>query len=251
MKKTKNLFYAYSGKEKAKMWAMALFMAICLGVFATAVFNIATTQMQYGSAQQEYAALQSRYKPQNVGQSVPGQSTLQAPPTKSLGEINPDYAGWIEIPGTKLDYPFVQAKDNEKYLSTTFEGQKNLSGAVFMDAACQANLSSYHTILYAHNIKNGSMFGILPNYLDDAYLAKHPNITLTDKAGNRQNYRIFAARKVGMYDDAYRLSFADANDFSAFALGLGAPFGQGKMLTLSTCTNVAQQERILVHAMLG
>jgi len=53
-------------------------------------------------------------------------------------EINPDYVGWLKIDGTNIDFPIVRGNDNEKYLTTTFKGEENILGAVFMDYRCVA-----------------------------------------------------------------------------------------------------------------
>ena len=77
----------------------------------------------------------------------------------SLRQTNPDITGWLDIPGTSISYPVVQAQDNAFYLSHGVGRQKSGSGAVFMDYRNEAGLSDDNTILYGHNMHSGSMFG--------------------------------------------------------------------------------------------
>ena len=52
---------------------------------------------------------------------------------ESLRAVNPDIVAWIEIPGTDISYPVVQADDNETYLKRDFEGNKSAAGTIFLD----------------------------------------------------------------------------------------------------------------------
>ena len=71
---------------------------------------------------------------------------------------NPDVVAWIQIPGTQINYPVVQGKDNDYYLHRDLNGQKSTAGTIFLDYADQADFSSLHNVLYGHHMKNGSMF---------------------------------------------------------------------------------------------
>ena len=79
----------------------------------------------------------------------------------ALRRTNPDVLGWISIPGTQLDYPVLQSEDNQYYLTRTWEKQRNSAGSVFLECQLSGDFSEFNTILYGHNMKNGSMFGSL------------------------------------------------------------------------------------------
>ena len=73
---------------------------------------------------------------------------------ESLRAVNPDIVAWIEIPGTDISYPVVQADDNETYLKRDFEGNKSAAGTIFLDCDSSSDLMGLHSILYGHHMKN-------------------------------------------------------------------------------------------------
>jgi sortase B len=98
----------------------------------------------------------------------------------------PDALGWLTVPGTKIDYPFVQSKDNDYYLRRDLNGDYALAGTLFMDYRCEKDFTSQNTIIYGHHMKNGSMFGTLKAFNDKAFFGENrygtiylPNETLT------------------------------------------------------------------------
>lgn len=89
---------------------------------------------------------------------------------ESLLAVNPDIVGWIFAEGVDISYPVLQGSDNEYYLKHTLEGDYNFAGSIFMDYQNEPDLSDCNTIIYGHNMKNGSMFGSLKKYSnEDAY----------------------------------------------------------------------------------
>ena len=65
----------------------------------------------------------------------------------ALKKINPDVVSWITIPGTNIDYPLLQGKDNNQYLHKDMEGRDSAAGAIFLDhgdKAPQYHLRSSH-----------------------------------------------------------------------------------------------------------
>ena len=85
----------------------------------------------------------------------------------SLSAINKSVVAWLYVGGAQINYPVVQTTDNEFYLHHTFEMKKNSSGCVFMDYEVDPNLTSWNTFIYGHNMKNGTMFGHLKNYINN------------------------------------------------------------------------------------
>ena len=85
----------------------------------------------------------------------------------------PDAVGWIIVPGTNIDYPFVQSKDNDYYLRRDLDGKYALASTLFMDYRCEKDFTSASTIIYGHHMKNGSMFGMLKRFADKAFFDKN------------------------------------------------------------------------------
>lgn len=93
-----------------------------------------------------------------------------------LKKINPDVVGWITIPGTKIDYPIVYTDNNDKYLHTSFEGEESVAGTVYVDFESEPDFSGQHTLIYGHNMKNGTMFKDIVKYKDEEYFKEHQDI---------------------------------------------------------------------------
>jgi len=163
-------------------------------------------------------------------------------------DINPDYVGWISIPGINISFPVVRGADNEKYMDITFSGAKNSSGSIYMDYRCKKNFSSPVTIIYGHSMNDGSMFAPIRKYQDFNYIVQYPIINITTEKDEILSYRIFDAKRVGAYDKVFALDIQKAVEPGYFT---GAPEDAGKFLVLSTCIGFKQNdERMLVYAAL-
>ena len=114
---------------------------------------------------------------------------------QKLKEQNTDYIGWIYVPQTKISYPVVKSTDNNDYLHKSFKKRYSFSGTVFMDCRNNGNANSVHSVLYGHNMKNGTMFAGLKKFTSKKYLEKHPVFWFIDKNGNKMLFRIFSVEK--------------------------------------------------------
>jgi len=161
--------------------------------------------------------------------------------------INPDYVCWIRIDGTGIDYPVVRGSDNEKYIHTSFEGEENIAGAIFMDYR-NVGEPIPHIIIYGHNLQRGGMFSELRSLLNPEFREENNIITLIIN-GNEVEFEIFAARLTDIHDPAYTLDFSHQRYFARFADNIDAPLHATQVLTLSTCArrDGGGDARILVH----
>jgi len=173
---------------------------------------------------------------------------------EEMRQINSDYICWIRVEGTSIDYPVVRGTDNEKYLKTSFSGDYNIAGTVFMDYRNIGNLFSNsiseslpHIILYGHNLQQGGMFTELRRFLGEQFLKENNIITL--RVNDREiKYEIFTARLTDVDDPAYYLDFSTTRHFSRFADKINAPLAATQILTLSTCVRSGSDDaRIIVQ----
>ena len=111
---------------------------------------------------------------------------------KELSETNPDTMGWIEIPGTKIDYPVVTTFDNEFYLDHDFFGNKDLRGTIFADIRNNTDWEDPFIVLYGHNNKDGSMFAGIRSFRNESFLSENNKIIIYTPDGQLE-YRVFAA----------------------------------------------------------
>ena len=95
-----------------------------------------------------------------------------------LEEKNNYVVGWITINDTEVNYPIVQNKeDNDFFLKRDIDGNKSSLGSVFLDANHDLKGDGLHTI-YAHNMKNGTMFKDVSKYIDNNFLEDHKDIRI-------------------------------------------------------------------------
>ena len=92
----------------------------------------------------------------------------------TLAQENEDFFAWLTLPGTDIDYPVMLGADNDYYLHRDFYGKSLAAGTVFADYRCAADFSDSLTILYGHNMRNGTMFHQVLNYRDQAFLEENP-----------------------------------------------------------------------------
>jgi len=136
----------------------------------------------------------------------------------ALWERNEDIAGWIEIAGTKLNYPVVQAKNNTKYHRADFDGNYNDHGVPYVDYRADIKKPSTNTVIYGHNMNDGQMFGELMNYKKISYYKEHPTFRY-DTVYKENEYKILGVFLVTandpdfMYHSMIDLNEAEMNEF--------------------------------------
>lgn len=91
-----------------------------------------------------------------------------------LHGINEDVAGWIYCEDTPISYPFLQSPDNDYYLDRLVDGTQNPSGSLFLDFRNQFDMSDWNSVIYGHNMRDGTMFASLNEYKKQEYYDEHP-----------------------------------------------------------------------------
>lgn len=182
---------------------------------------------------------------------------------EKLQEINADIYAWISIPETNINYPIVQsATDNEYYLNTTIEGQAGLPGSIYTENFNSKDFTDFNTLIYGHDMLDGTMFQNLHNYGDPEYLEKHPKVYIYTPQ-KKLTYEIYEAV---VYDDRHILQSFDFTqeshrqayiDSIKSIRELGSNFNNdvavdvnSKIITMSTCIGDKPDNRFLVGAVL-
>lgn len=179
----------------------------------------------------------------------------------SLSKINSDIVGWLTVNNTKVNYPVVQADDNEYYLKRDFYKTRVSSGWIFMDYRNNPYLLDDNTIIYGHKLKSGLMFGTLSNVLKQSWFEDKDNQIITfDSISTNMKWQIFAIYKTSYKTPYLKTTFRTIDSFNEyidFALEKSiydfevVPEYGDKILTLSTCIgNLSQHQRLVIHAKL-
>lgn len=180
----------------------------------------------------------------------------------SLEKINPDIYAWIWIPDTKIDYPVVQdPKDNTYYLNRTIERKEGYPGSIYSELENAKDFSDPNTILYGHNMRDGSMFGELKLFQDYTYMEKHPYVYIYTPEETIR-YEVFAAVT---FDNRHILKTYDFTKWIEYQIYLDTILGirnmesyvrtdievtpEDQILTLSTCVGGGRDTtRLLLEA---
>ena len=188
-------------------------IVVCLVIAGFSGWNLYKELHEYQESKETYEKLTPSVVIEN-----PDTNEVDTAPLfdwEKLKQINEDFVGWIRLDDSTVDYPFVQGTDNEYYLRHLFDGTYNNSGCVFMDVNNNRDFSDKNTILYAHNMKNGTMFAAIEKYKDASYYDGHKVIHIYTEAATYDVYPVAGIVTDGQ-DDYVRTSFNDDNDFMSY-----------------------------------
>jgi len=221
---------------------IAVIVCACIAIFTTIAVIAHTSNLRASGAEYDHL----RGLAGDIVESDRGDGPQLSALDVEMRSINPDYVAWIRIDGTSIDYPVVRGSDNEKYVNTSFYGEKKKAGAIFMDYRCIGDPIP-HIIIYGHNLHEGGMFTDLRKLIDKQFLEANNIITLTVN-GYEVDFEIFSARRTDIYDPAYNLDLNTPRDFARFANRINAPIRATQIITLSTCVSQGNDdERVIVQ----
>ena len=178
----------------------------------------------------------------------------------TLLSINDEVIGELKVNNTNVDYPVVQAKDNDYYLDHNINKEKNANGWFFMDYRNDAMNLNKNNIIYGHNMYySGVMFGTLHKTTNKSWYTNPDNQIITyNTLYDNMKFRIFSIYRVPKTNDYLRVYFEDGNDFLDFIkkmtersiYNFNVPIKEDdKIITLSTCSNNGTK-RLVIHAVL-
>lgn len=175
---------------------------------------------------------------------------------------NNDLVGWIRIDGTKLDYPVMQTPDRPNYyIDHDFDGKDSAWGAIYAREECDIFEPSDNITLYGHNMRDGSMFAPLNDYVYKETWENNPLIFF-DTLYEYHVYKIFAVFKTeatigrgfkyhNVIDAGSKEEFdqfiATAKDLAFYDTGITPQYGD-KVICLSTCEYTLNNGRLVMAA---
>ena len=248
---------------------VVLIAAIC--VFCYAGYNLFHIYTEYKKGTDEYNSITqmavTERDPDGEAAGPEAGSELKAPMDidfASLKSVNDDVVGWIYVEAVPdINYPIVHGKDNETYLHRTYEKNYNFAGTIFVDYENKGDFSDCNTIVYGHNMKNGSMFGSIHSFEDETFFDGHPYIYVYTE-NERLTYEIYEAAK---FTDVYIPSeyvISSKDDRDQFLADVREKVSDNKLhvredmeigeddrlITLSTCVSGERNHRYLVIGVL-
>ena len=256
--KKKNLFYVF----------LVAFIVIL-------AFTISIVNKNYIVGAKAYTKAKS-----NV--SIVKNDTIDKKPTKEKKDVKETYEdivklnvdwskfdtskviGWIKIENDDtINYPIVQSKDNEYYTHHLYDDTESNQGAIFVDYRNEG-FGNRHTLIYGHNMKNGSMFNHIKKYQSEEYANEHRYIYIAIPNGDTRVFYVYSCHltnALGEKDgfNAYQVSFNGDEEWhkwvkktqerSLITSNIELPNNGCNILTLSTCMSRGDKnERCVIHA---
>lgn len=183
---------------------------------------------------------------------------------EELRKENSDIIGWLEIEGTNINYPVLQAEDNDYYLIHNYKNEKISSGSIFLDKDYSFTKPSENLLIYGHRNKKGLMFEDLIKYKEEKFYKEHSTIRFTTTKED-STFEIISAFNSKVYyqneTDVFKYyKFVNANNItdyynyvenckkmSIYDTEKTAQYGE-QLLTLSTCDYTQENGRFVVVA---
>ena len=210
-------------------------VAVCLMLLGFGICMGIGTYLMYRNGEEEYDTLREYVAVEELKENADGetpeknQKETVTVDFEALKKINSEIIAWIRIPDTKIDYPVVQGADNEYYLNHTFKKTEHVAGSIFRDKDNSPDFSNRKSILYGHNMKDGSMFQGLHKYENEQYLKTHNKVYLYLPNGQTLIYSVIKCGYVKAGSDTF---------------WLGEPV-ETRQLLLSTCGSDSSKRLVL------
>lgn len=213
-------------KHRGRHLLRIIGIAVCFAVFLFSLFNVISIIQNYREIDKTYEGAAGKFteipvKPpeeDGEGTGVP-QVDFEA-----LLKVNDDIIGWIYIEGTDISYPLLCGRDNQQYLFQSYEKKYLTAGSIFVDYRCSRDFTDSRTVVYGHNMHNGSMFGKLDKFTKESYMKKHPYVYILLPGGETLKYEVKKTYKADIEGEVYKLPSDKAEA------------AEDRKLYLSTCT---------------
>ena len=245
-------------KKKAGDIVLTVVLVIAICVFCYAAFNLYHIYTEYKKGSDEYnkiadMAVMERdpdKEEQSDEAAGPDGPKLTAPMQidfASLKRVNEDVIGWIYIEALDgVSYPVVKGTDNSTYLHMTYEKNYNFAGTIFIDYDNSADFNDCNTLVYGHNMKNGSMFGQLKEFSKDEATYQKSRYFWIFTPEKSYRYEIISAYTTAVNSDTYTLFKGPGQEFQDYLNKItgyseikttpGEMTISDRIVTLSTCT---------------
>lgn len=174
---------------------------------------------------------------------------------ESLWAVNEDVVGWLQVPGTVIDYPILHdPESNETYLHKDIEGNESAAGAIYLDCDNEGDFSDYHNVIYGHHMRNGTMFKDVMKFRDQSFLETHDRVLiyLPDREIHLKPYACLytspdGIRRMTAFESAQQLQ-EYAAEMTKDASTWVEPEGEiGRLVSLITCSYEFSDARTILY----
>lgn len=254
-------------KQKWKILKYILIIIFSLAILAGITYISITFYMDY-KQKSNYEELSGYMEDNEVieetAEKVEDIKTEKMIKLEELNTENEDIVAWLEIDGTDISYPILQAEDNSYYLNHDYQKNYAATGSIFLDKDVDLSLPSTNFLMYGHRNKNGLMFEKLLNYKDESFYKEHKKIRFTtlNEDAEYEITSVFYSRvyykdetNVFRYyyfinaetEEEYNEYVDNCKKASIYDTGVTANYGE-QLITLSTCEYSQENGRFVVVA---
>ena len=214
---------------------------VLVGVICICIYKVLDTNAEYKKADEVYESIR-------IEKEAIEQEDFQID--------NKYYRGWINIYNTYINYPVLQGDDNMYYLDKDMNSEYLISGSIFMNYA-NDGFDDKNTVLFGHNMKNGTMFADLNKYKQKDFFYGNNNIDINN--GNHLEYEVFSVYITDAKDNYIQTNFENKSQYKEFLEKIQNKSiyqsdieidGDDKIITLSTCSYEFNDARLVVHGRL-
>ena len=220
-----------------------IILLVCICVFAYSAFQLGMIILQYKQIEDETNELIEHYAERAEGED-PLKRKIDF---DGLLKRNSDVIGWLYIPDTKIDEPILKGNNNDSYLHTTIDRGYSAAGQVFIDKMNEKDFKDDNTIIYGHNMKNGSRFHDIRYFIEKDYYNDHPNVYIYLPDSTVNVYKTYSAGVISAESKLY-IKGIDYKDYISKSQKAGSQRSdvsdeQQPLIMLSTCNSANSKEK--------
>ena len=247
MKKSKKLLIIFS-------YLILIFLIIISVIYIT-------NQLYWKKQAVEETKVVEEVKVENDEQVTKKNYSEKMLKVKTLKQENQDVVGTLEIDNTNINYPVLQGKDNDFYMTHNYKKEKSRNGSIFLDKSYNWNINSNNLLIYGHNLNNGTMFQELLKYENEDFYKNHPIILFTTEE-EEMSFEIISIFKSKVYnkqdnvfkyyffinpknEEEYNYYIKNIKEKSLFNIEKIPKYGT-ELITLSTCSYHVKDGRFVV-----
>ena len=243
-------------KQKSKKNTM-LFWIVCLILVGILIFSGIKIYKWYKENNNNNKIIEKVSEAVIIKDDEPEENNKYVIDFEALKKQNSETVAWLKVNNTKIEYPVVKTKNNDYYLTHSFDKSENSAGWIFADYKNKFDGKDKNIVVYGHNRRDGSMFGSLKNILSSKwYNNKENQNVIFNINGQNYTYRVFSVYQIEKEDYYIKTNFSSNNEYEKFLNTIKKrsvkDFKEDvskddTILTLSTCAN-NNMYRVVLHA---
>lgn len=252
---------------RMKKWIWNIILVLCIAAFAGSGFYLLNYYLDAKNADnelQELIQLKEESETEETEEIKTGQDRKILKKYKKLYKKNSDIIGWIQVKGSKIDYPVMQTvKEPEFYLHRNYKKEQDVNGLPFLDAKCDVMDENNNLMVYGHHMKSGMMFAHLLDYEAKDFYNKHKTVFF-DTLYEEREYEVVAAFYSQIYKEnqdvfkyysypgkltekQFDTYVKNCKKLSVYDTGVTPEYGE-QLLTMVTCAYQTEEGRFVVVA---